>query len=137
MDGVVDASVALKLVLAEAGSDEARALFAVQELVAPDILDWEVLNGLLKHGRVQRAAAAAVAAQHETITGAVAALYPARPRLPRALDIAVRVGYPLYDCVYLALAEELGLPLITADEAFCRKAAASGYRAVRPLVPTP
>ncbi|WP_271300592.1 type II toxin-antitoxin system VapC family toxin [Sphingomonas sp. CV7422] len=33
----------------------------------------------------------------------------------RAFDIALRTGHPVYDCLYLALAESLGLMILTVD----------------------
>jgi len=33
----------------------------------------------------------------------------------RALDIALAITHPVYDCLYLALAESTGLQILTAD----------------------
>ena len=33
----------------------------------------------------------------------------------RALDIALRIMHPVYDCLYLALAESMDLMILTAD----------------------
>lgn len=39
-----------------------------------------------------------------------------RPLLNRALTLADRLAHPVYDCVYLALAEHERATLITGDE---------------------
>lgn len=33
----------------------------------------------------------------------------------RALDIALAIAHPVYDCLYLALAESTGMRILTAD----------------------
>ena len=38
-----------------------------------------------------------------------------------ALTVAVQYGSTAYDSAYVALAQRLGLPLITADEALARR----------------
>jgi predicted nucleic acid-binding protein len=37
----------------------------------------------------------------------------------------MELSHPLQDCLYLALAERLGAPLVTADKKFVAKARAS------------
>lgn len=41
----------------------------------------------------------------------------------QASDVALRLGHPFVDCIYLALAVELHCDLVTADRAFFAKAA--------------
>ena len=42
--------------------------------------------------------------------------------LVTALGLAMELSHPLQDCLYLALAERLGAPLVTADKKFVVKA---------------
>ena len=44
-----------------------------------------------------------------------------RPLMPRAFAIAGRLGHPVHDCVYLALAERERATLVTADERLLRR----------------
>jgi predicted nucleic acid-binding protein len=48
-------------------------------------------------------------------------LRPSVPLLPRAMELARRIGHPVYDCVYLALAEREQATLVTADLQLVRK----------------
>jgi predicted nucleic acid-binding protein len=114
---VVDASVAVKWVVPELLSDEAAQLLAGDEdLIAPDLLEVEAANALWKKTMRRelsgREADRALGLLHES--GLV--LRPTRPLLPRAAAIARRLSHPVYDCVYLALAETERAPLVTADE---------------------
>lgn len=45
----------------------------------------------------------------------------------RALELALMLGLPVYDCIYLALAERLDGTLITADKRFLDALGASRH----------
>ena len=55
-------------------------------------------------------------------------LEPMRPLLVRATELAIGLDHPAYDCIYLALAEELSRDLVTADERLCRKPLPTAYK---------
>ena len=46
------------------------------------------------------------------------------PLVPRAMDLARRLDHPVYDCVYLALAEREHAALVTADQRLLRRLSA-------------
>ena len=48
------------------------------------------------------------------------------PHLERALSLAVEIGHPIYDCVYLALALHHETHVVTADRRFAAAAPAGG-----------
>ncbi len=123
---IIDASVALKWVLAEDGTDRSRALVTADALAAPDLLWIECANVLwvkARRGQITtedaRAALAAIAAtpiRALSTTGLSAA----------ALEIALELDHAAYDCLYLAAAMAERCVLVTADEAFAAKTAAFG-----------
>jgi len=112
---VVDASVAAKWVIAEIGSDRANELRTETGLIAPSLIAAEIGSALWKavrRGDVARAdallAIRAVLLPFDTIV--------ANEELhQRALEIAIDLRHPIYDCFYLALAERERAPLVTAD----------------------
>jgi predicted nucleic acid-binding protein len=114
---IVDASVALKWVLDEDDSHLARAL-AGRGLAAPDLLWSECANGLWRW--VARGALPGRVAleRFAALRGAPVALTPAGDLLERALTLAIELGHPIYDCVYLALALTRRAQVVSADRRF-------------------
>jgi predicted nucleic acid-binding protein len=111
---IVDASVAIMWFIDEPDRARAAALLrhpiSVPDLLAPEcanILWKKVTRGEL---RTDEAEAIAVALEGADIT-----LHSSRPYLARATSIACALGRAAYDCFYLALAEKLQQPLVTAD----------------------
>lgn len=116
---IIDASVAVKWVVEEEFSDEARSL-AGQDLHAPDLLYIECANILWKKAAkgdltLTQAERASKALQISPVM-----VVPSGPLLEKALALAGALRHPVYDCLYLALAAEKKMPLITADERLAR-----------------
>ena len=113
---VVDASVALKWFVPERGSSEAKRLLADDVAVeAPDLIIAELCNAawrLARIGVLDEVACDLVAREAATLFHR---LYPPGPIAPRAMVIARAIDHPVYDCFYLALAEERASRLVTAD----------------------
>ena len=118
----VDASVLLKLVVAEPDSDLADALWRswIRERklpVAPPLLPFEITSVLRKH--VYRGTLH-LEEGREALTKALSfdVMIVRPPRLHRAAwDMATRLNLPAaYDAYYLALAEMLGCEFWTADK---------------------
>ena len=121
---VVDASVAVKLLVDEPDSDTARELAASgQELHAPRLMASEVANALWRKarlGQIERADAGAALAllsdmpvrwnDDETVSA-------------DAVRLALALDHPVYDCMYPALAHRIGATVVTADRRFATAAA--------------
>ncbi|RMH32110.1 MAG: PIN domain-containing protein [Nitrospirae bacterium] len=116
MKVVVDASVAVKWFVEEPRSRHAeRLLQQATTLLAPDLLVAEVLNTAWKKYRSQD-----ITADHaKTIVLALPAmidlLIPSLELAESALKLALHHNHPVYDCLYVALAQRDDLPLVTDD----------------------
>lgn len=118
---VLDASVALKWVLDEPGTD--RALFlrkeyellGVTELIAPDIFPIEIAHVLSKGFRRGKLSAEEADSHLYNILTTSPQLVSSTSLLPAAFAIAQSTRTPLYDALYLALSEAENAPLVTAD----------------------
>ena len=115
---VIDASVVVKWVLDEPGSEAALAL-ARERLLAPDLLDVECASVLWKAVRRGELRPEEAAERLALIAEAPIERLPGAVLLPGAMRHALRLGHPVYDCLYLEAAAWTGLPLVTAD---CRLA---------------
>lgn len=123
---VVDASVAVKWVIAEAHSD--RALLVLRQamtLHAPSHWLAEAANALWAKVSVHHVLSAA---EMRTRLGFLSSLPIIVAPLPdlvgMAGDLSLDLGLTVYDTLYLALAEKVGAPLITADRKLHERASA-------------
>lgn len=113
---VIDASVAVKWVISEDGGDDAVRLRSAFTFVAPELLLPECANILWK--KVQRKelepneAALAIA----LIERSGISFLTTQGLGETATRLAIELGHPAYDCVYLALALRQKLRFVTADK---------------------
>lgn len=113
---VVDASVLVPLLVQEPGSALARALVRAEpDLVAPELLLVEALNALWKKQRLGQIDDAARVEAVDLIGPPLVMLLPTPPLAARASALARELDHPVYDCLYLALAEREAVPLVTDD----------------------
>lgn len=117
MTVVVDASVAVKWVIPEVLSDRADALRGrADRLLAPDLLLTEAANALWKKLLRREITAREATRALDLLMASGLDLRPSAPLLGRALVLARRLRHPVYDCVYVALAQAEGATLVTADQ---------------------
>ena len=119
---VVDASV-LANAVGDDGADGAhvRAALAGQEVSVPDLVDVAVVSVLRRRWLGKTISARRFATAIDDLAALPADRYPVLPFMPRAFEL--RASVSAYDATYVALAEQLGCPLLTAD---ARLAAARG-----------
>ncbi len=128
---VVDASVVFSALV----EDDEHAMQSIAEifdhrLVAPEILDLEVLSTLrrfVQHDRLSAGRAEEAVLDLDTIP---IARRPHKRLLPRIWEL--RQNVTPYDAAYVALAEFLNAPLVTRD---ARLASAPGARCDFRLIP--
>ena len=119
---VIDASVAIKWVVGEPGTDEALSLRR-HNLYAPDLLVAECANVLWKKVRRTELYPDEANAAAQLLERADLQLEPSRRLLRRATELAIYLNHPAYDCLYLALAESLACDFVTADARLRERAA--------------
>jgi len=116
MTVVVDASVAVKWVLPEPGSDRAAAIrTADDDLLAPSLAHAEIGSAIWRAVLRGDVPAAEARRDLKVAVGHYRRIIPLAELADRALELATRVRHPIYDCFYLALAERERCALITAD----------------------
>ena len=114
---IVDANVALKWVVTEEDSEAAAAL-ASRDLAAPAILLGECANALWAKVRRRELSSAEALERLEALQTVPVELVPLDALAGEALGLAFQLDHPVYDCLYLALALQRDLLLITADGRF-------------------
>jgi predicted nucleic acid-binding protein len=129
---VLDASVAAKWVLPEAGEPLVKESLVIYEqfktgrvgLVVPDLFWPEMGNILWKAARTGRITPGSVVTAMEKLNDLGVRTFPTKPLLVPAIAIALRFERTVYDAVYVALAKAHDLLLITADERLANSVAA-------------
>jgi predicted nucleic acid-binding protein len=117
---ILDASIALKWVLEEPDSipamhvrDEAAA--GRYDLLAPDVFPFEIAYALTKAERRRAVKVGEAEEMASDVFADMPELYPATDLLFAAIRLSSQLRTGLYDCLYLVLAEQEGVPLLTAD----------------------
>jgi predicted nucleic acid-binding protein len=98
-----------------------------EKLHAPSMLPLEVMNALLTGVRRQRWDGQAADAATSLVASFPMTLHDDGRDRHRAWELARRYdNHPVYNMVYVALAERLGEPLVTVDDKLCRRLAHLG-----------
>lgn len=123
---VIDASVAVKLLVDEVGATSAAFVYRTFDLLAPDLLLAECSNILWKKVRKGELSKAEAMMRSVTLSRSRIALRPMEPLVEGATRLAIDLDHPAYDCFYLALAAMEACPFVTADERLVRRVEAAG-----------
>jgi predicted nucleic acid-binding protein len=125
MNVVVDASVAIKWFVVENDSAAALVVRSEHDIVAPDFLLIECRNALLNKVRRRELKITEAQGVESELDAMGIGIIPSLPFLHAAFTIALDLGEPIYDCIYLAAAIVTDRKLITADEGFAQAVARS------------
>jgi predicted nucleic acid-binding protein len=125
---VVDASVAVKLYLIESLKPETDALFRCLKdpgavFHVPDLFYAECANILWKQVGKGNSNAIAAAAHMTDLTNLPLHSTDSKDLCGQALDLALKHNISAYDACYVALAQQEGVELITADQKLVTKLA--------------
>jgi predicted nucleic acid-binding protein len=127
---VIDASVAIKWVVPEVGSEAASDLLG-RELCAPSLWLAEAANALLEKTRRGEITQDEARLRAQDLADAPIEPIELPILLPSAMRMAGELGHSIYDCFYLAAALLRDTTLVTADRPFAAKVAGHPYLAAR------
>lgn len=124
---VIDASIAAKFVLTEAETTLAlEYLHGEDRLAAPAVIKHEVAGAVLRRfrqGLMQlEPARTACDDWHAILDEGRVHLVPVEEVYQQAVNLAFETRHALVDCFYLAAAQRLDAPLLTADRVFHERA---------------
>jgi predicted nucleic acid-binding protein len=132
-DVIVDASVAAKWLVSEPDSDLAVGLLK-HRLHAPDLLFPECANILWKKLTRAELAVEVFDVAVDVLHALEVTIHSSRKFLRPAVTLSRRLNHPAYDCFYMALAQALEVPFVTADERLLRRARTSALPELVTLV---
>ena len=120
MRRVVDSSVGVKWFIPEIDSAKALQLLddfqkGILELLAPDVFLIEAVHAITRAERQRRITQVQGAQALTDLLNQQPQLVSYIPLLPRAYAISSQVRIGVYDCLYVALAEQEQCDFVTAD----------------------
>ncbi|HUE99034.1 MAG TPA: type II toxin-antitoxin system VapC family toxin [Anaerolineales bacterium] len=124
---VVDASVGIKLFVEEEFSEQAHALFShlaadpSAELYVPDLFYIECTNILLKYTRRFGRSLEDSQADLADLGRLALRITSTADLMERSLLLAKELDLSAYDACYAVLAQQLEIPLVTADQPLAGK----------------
>jgi predicted nucleic acid-binding protein len=126
---VLDASVAAKFYFFEEGSEKARSILTSGVVVAaPDLLFIEMASIAAKRIRMGLSTGEQGRDALASVGDLLDEVVPLTTLADRAFLLARDLGFSAYDGAYLALAEQLSVPMLTADVRLIALAQQQGLR---------
>jgi predicted nucleic acid-binding protein len=114
---IFDSCVAVKWIIAEEDSEKARRILDFgQPGSAPSLVLAEMNNAIWKQLYKGQWTAQQAFAVQAIIPRLFKQLVPIEILMPRASAMMIEIVHPVYDCIYLALAERESIPLVTVDQ---------------------
>ena len=127
---IIDASVAVKWVVDEPNGNKAEKLLG-EPLAAPALWLAEAASALWSKCRRRDISEDEVRRACVTLRQAPVSQISLELLLPAAIDYALTLQHPVYDCFYLAAAHIHETYMVTADLRFARRVASHPDHALR------
>jgi predicted nucleic acid-binding protein len=128
---IIDASVAVKWVVPEDGTEAATKLLNEEDLAAPALWLAEAANALWTKATRGEASADEARERAQVLASAPVASIALPLLLPVAVSLALELRHPIYDCFYLSAALQRDTYVCTADRRFAEKVTAHSHIAER------
>ena len=122
MIGVVDASALIRLFFPDGPLPDNFAEFmcsverGVNRAIAPELLVAEATNVINKKRKLREVTGSESVQLLSDLLAVPIRLFPHRPIISRAFEMAQEHNLTVYDTLYLALAEEHGAVIFSADD---------------------
>lgn len=131
---VVDASVLCQLFITQEHTPQTERFFAdvptLYEVFVPEMCLVECTNVFWKHTCFHGLPAVEATQLAHDLVALPLQIVPSRTLLTEALTIGVQNRLPVYDSLYIALAQDLSKPLISDDKRQCKVAVELGLEVV-------
>ena len=136
---VIDASVALRWLFDMHGKTQADALLSGREpLIAPDLIFSEITNAVWEMATFASLSSAAATESVLKSGDFFSEIISSRELKDAALMISLELRHPVYDCFYLALAQQRDCQMISADERLLTRCTGTPFaKRIKPLVNAP
>ncbi len=123
MDIVLDTNVLAYALLGvpRHGATATRLLSAAQAIVVPDVLRAELANVLWQWARSSHVAPSTALALLDDAEALLSEVVPSDHLWTEALLLAMDADHPVYDTLFVALARQRGIPVVTHDRALLRR----------------
>ena len=113
MPVVIDASALVELLLNTTRARAVNQAIGTTDMVAPDVVNFEVLSTLRRLERTGKLSAQLATQAIDDLADAAVNRFPTLPLLPVAWRL--RANVTASDAFYVALARDLGCALVTGD----------------------
>ena len=110
---VVDSSALVEVLIQRERADAVRQVVGDTEMVAPDVINSEILSALRRFERIGELPTGRARKALDDLVSVPLRRFPTLPLLPAVWEL--RAGITSYDACYVALAQAVGCTLVTAD----------------------
>lgn len=101
------------------------------QCIAPQFLKIETINILRKYYVMKKIPLHIIEQYYEDILIVIDIFVPDETILDRAKSISFAINHPIYDCLFIALAQQFESPLLSFDKRLLEKADSLGVETIK------